>query len=104
MSDGDDWIEAQPTSIDARRQQKCVTHYNGCECHEKRQNDRIAELEAEVKRLHDKYDLQHLVKRCELYREALEIIAATKRLDGTYNRCREACEQLAAEALKRGAE
>jgi hypothetical protein len=32
---------------------------------------------------------------------ALELIAAPKRSDGTYNRCREACEQLAKETLKK---
>jgi len=31
---------------------------------------------------------------------ALYLIAAPKRADGTYNHCREACEQLAREALK----
>lgn len=36
------------------------------------------------------------------YREALELIAAPKRTDGTYNRSREACEQLAREALDKG--
>lgn len=33
------------------------------------------------------------------YRQALELIAVPKRKDGTYNRCREACEVLAREAL-----
>lgn len=32
-------------------------------------------------------------------RSVLELIAASPRADGTYNRCREACEQLANEAL-----
>jgi hypothetical protein len=32
-------------------------------------------------------------------REALELIAAGKRPDGTYNRDREACEQIARDAL-----
>lgn len=31
--------------------------------------------------------------------EALELIAAPKRADGTYNRCREACEELARATL-----
>ena len=35
-------------------------------------------------------------------REALELIATSVRSDGTYNRSREACEQLAREALKGG--
>ena len=34
-------------------------------------------------------------------REALELIAAPQRPDGTWNRDREACRQLAAEALGR---
>lgn len=34
-------------------------------------------------------------------REALELIAAPKRPDGTWNRDREACRQIAAEALGR---
>jgi predicted nucleic acid-binding protein len=36
----------------------------------------------------------------ERLRSALELIAAPKRPDGTYNRCREACEKLASKALK----
>lgn len=32
--------------------------------------------------------------------QALELIAAAPRPDGTYNRCREACEQLAKKAIK----
>ncbi len=32
--------------------------------------------------------------------DALRLIAAPKRPDGTYNRCREACEILAREALE----
>jgi hypothetical protein len=32
-------------------------------------------------------------------RAALERIATPKRADGTYNNCREACEQIAKEAL-----
>lgn len=35
------------------------------------------------------------------YESALELIAAPKRRDGTYNRCREACEILAKEALNK---
>lgn len=33
-------------------------------------------------------------------REALQLIATPKRPDGTYNRSREACEQLARDALE----
>lgn len=33
-------------------------------------------------------------------REALTLIAAPKRADGTYNRCREACEDIARKALE----
>lgn len=35
----------------------------------------------------------------EDYKKVLELIAAPKRPDGTYNRCREACEKLAREVL-----
>jgi hypothetical protein len=35
----------------------------------------------------------------ERLRAALELIATPRRPDGTYNRCREACETLAKEAL-----
>lgn len=35
----------------------------------------------------------------EKLKEALSLIANPKRPDGTYNRCREACEQVAKEAL-----
>ena len=42
----------------------------------------------------------YLLPRLKRLEEALHLIAAPKRSDGTYNRCREACEQLAAEALK----
>ena len=45
-------------------------------------------------------------RELEFYREqygefhnALSLIAAPKRADGTYNRCREACEQLAKQVL-----
>jgi hypothetical protein len=42
------------------------------------------------------YELLIRVAKLE---DALRLIAAPKRPDGTYNRCREACEQLAKEAL-----
>ena len=32
--------------------------------------------------------------------QALDLIAAPPRPDGTYNRCREACEQVAKKAIK----
>lgn len=44
-----------------------------------------------------KFDASH--KRDE-YRAALELIAAPMRPDGTWNRDREACRQLAEKALK----
>lgn len=34
------------------------------------------------------------------YLEALNLIAAPPRPDGTYNRCREACQKLAKEVIK----
>lgn len=42
--------------------------------------------------------------RIAVLEEALTLIAAPKRADGTYNRCREACELLALEALSAGDE
>jgi hypothetical protein len=35
------------------------------------------------------------------YESALRLIGMSKRPDGTYNRCREACEHLAKETLKK---
>jgi hypothetical protein len=43
--------------------------------------------------------LEELAVRVGRYRSALRLIAAPERPDGTYNRSREACEQLAKEAL-----
>jgi hypothetical protein len=51
---------------------------------EKSLSERTSELQAENARL----------------REALQLIATPVRSDGTYNRSREACEQLAREALR----
>ena len=41
-----------------------------------------------------------LRNRLSIAEQALNLIAAPKRSDGTYNRCREACQTLAQEALK----
>ncbi len=41
-----------------------------------------------------------LRNRLTIAEQALNLIAAPKRSDGTYNRCREACQTLAQEALK----
>ena len=43
--------------------------------------------------------IEQLTKQRDLAVEALEKIAAPVRVDGTYNRCREACEILAKETL-----
>ncbi len=51
----------------------------------------VTELKKEVERL----------RAMSGAREVLELIAAPMRPDGTWNRDREACRQLAAEALKR---
>lgn len=40
-----------------------------------------------------------LQDRCGNYETVLALIATPKRADGTYNRCREACEELAKKAL-----
>ena len=60
----------------------------------------IDSLRAEVTRLHDKYDFQLIVRERATLRAALEQIAVGPRPDGTFNRCREACMELAREALK----
>lgn len=52
---------------------------------------RLAELDAEIKRLE---------KENVRFRIALNLIAAPMRPDGTYNRDRDACRILAEEALK----
>lgn len=54
--------------------------------------DQISQL------VNDNYFLR---KKLNAANTALELIAAPKRSDGTYNRCREACEQLAQETLKK---
>lgn len=41
-----------------------------------------------------------LRNRLTIAEQALNLIAAPKRSDGTYNRCREACQTLAQQALK----
>ena len=46
-----------------------------------------------------KQELNELKLVLAKYESALELIAAPKRPDGTYNRCREACEELAREVL-----
>ena len=70
--------------------------------------DRLGkELETEKRHwIEDDRDLNALIdtrdklqQENQALRQALELIAMPKRPDGTYNRCREACEQLAREAL-----
>ncbi len=46
-----------------------------------------------------KIETAKVTDKLERYRQALELIAAPVRADGTYNRSREACEQLARDAL-----
>jgi hypothetical protein len=67
--------------------------------------DRIARLLDEVEeKAIDLLDAECVIERLrterDRYRAALELIAAPMREDGTYNRCREACQQIAAEALR----
>jgi L-arabinose isomerase len=47
----------------------------------------------------DEFEKEALRRQVARYQQALELIAASERPDGTYNRSREACEQLAREAL-----
>ena len=51
----------------------------------------------EINRLQQ--EIFFLQRKLNAANTALELIAAPKRGDGTYNRCREACETLAKEAL-----
>ena len=53
-------------------------------------------------RAHDKLNQENAELKVENERlkGTLELIAVSKRPDGTYNRCREACEQIAKVALK----
>ena len=44
--------------------------------------------------------IQYLLEENARLREALQLIATPKRPDGTYNRSRDACEQLARDALE----
>lgn len=55
----------------------------------------------EVERERDalRAEVQTLTLRCAELESVLHLIAAPKRADGTYNYCREACEQLAKEVL-----
>jgi hypothetical protein len=43
--------------------------------------------------------ISHLESQLAIAREALELVAVPKRNDGTYNRCREACELLAKDVI-----
>jgi hypothetical protein len=65
--------------------------------------DVIEQLEAELAKPVSR--AAHFTRRPSLWameaRQALELIAAPVRPDGTWNRDREACRQLAAEALGR---
>lgn len=54
-------------------------------------------LISENKKLKEK--VLFLQDRCGNYETVLALIATPKRADGTYNRCREACEELAKKAL-----
>ena len=58
------------------------------------QYDTIDEIE-------DRYvsEIKKLAAERDTLKSALELIATPRRPDGTYNRCREACEIIAREAL-----
>ena len=64
--------------------------------------DQAKELKDMAMRLIEKdWPEAQLNLKLSIATEALKLIAAPKRPDGTYNRCRESCERLAAETLKR---
>lgn len=58
----------------------------------------FAEIDALLVKADQK--MTELRQRVAELEAALYLIAAPKRSDGTYNHCREACEQLAREVLK----
>ncbi len=67
-------------------------------------NDQVLSLLDQLDAAKDKLtkNLSTLQAHEECFRiavESLELVAAPKRSDGTYNRCRESCEVLATEAL-----
>ena len=55
-------------------------------------------LQEEVENL--RYENHRLLQKLDKASQALNLIASPKRSDGTYNRCREACEQLARQSRK----
>lgn len=67
----------------------------GCYIHGDGEND---ENDSEVL-ANAKTDLSRCLDALATAIEALELTATPKRPDGTYNRCREACEELARTAL-----
>lgn len=58
----------------------------------------IEMMSDEINRLQQ--EVFFLQRKLNAANTALELIAAPKRSDGTYNRCREACEILAKETLQ----
>lgn len=63
-------------------------------------SEAIRQMNAVEQRLTAEQQAHAEIERlCGRLVETLQLIAAPKRPDGTYNRCREACEQLAKEAI-----
>lgn len=96
---------------DKRYRDQCTTFYDGCNCAPDHTQVEWNDLKDERNRLQHQLlrfseALQHQILRYNnlidansRMRLALELIAAPMRPDGTWNRDREACRQLAAEAL-----
>ena len=81
--------------------EKCDFHnINNGECH---WCNKVIVKDASEFLINKTSELDRLKAENARLREALGLIAIPVRSDGTYNRSREACEQLAREALK-GAE
>lgn len=54
-----------------------------------------------IERAESKWQAEQDGDRLAVAVEALRLVATGKRPDGTYNRCREACEELARKALRK---
>ncbi len=96
------WEELGITELEYWKQRYLEARAQGCdECLEwaKRYDDSVGFLQTRTANL--VLEIEALEAKLAVAKEALELIAAPTRADGSYNRCREACELLAREALRK---